>query len=376
MRRTAFVVPLLLVGVVVAQTPHKVPEDADILRSAGITPTPDGLVQYLTKQVTGPEKPLSDADADALIAKLGSDDFDVREATMKELSARRNLPIARLQAALKHADLEVRTRAQEILDQASRRADPVAAVLRVARAQKARIAPATVLALVDQAATTSTREAGIALLVSQAQAEDAALARKWLTSARPGIQAAGLRVLAAVEKDRAIPLLREHLTKPGRLAAARALLDLGAEVDVLQAAKDAPAEEAVFLLLAAETRLRFDYKDRRKDEKAMRHYGQVAEGLVITLGKVEGVKFEDRPAMNTQYYLEQHLDTSKHPEILFYQVQWFAGHWSGWLAPGFNDRMDDERKIRCWACFNDHNNKVITTTRRDLFRQILDLDQP
>lgn len=374
--RAAVLVTLLLVGIVSAQTAHKVPEDADILRSAGVTPTPDGLTQYVVKQVTGPEKPLSDAEADALIAKLGSDDFDAREATVKELIARRNLPVARLQAALKHPDLEVRTRAQEILDQASRRADPLAAVLRVARAQKVRIAPETVLALVDQTATTSTREAGIALLVSQAQAEDVALAKKWLTSERPGTQAAGLRVLAAVEKEKAVPTLREHLTKPSRLAAARALLDLGAEVDVLMAAKDAPAEEAVFLLLAAETRLRIAYKDKRKDEKAMQHYGQVRDGFILTLAKVEGVKFEDRPALNTQYYLEQHLDTSKHPEILFYQVQWFAGHWSGWLAPGFADKMDDERKIRCWACFNDHNNKVITTTRRDLFRQILDLDQP
>jgi hypothetical protein len=252
-------------------------------------------------------------------------------------------------------------------------------VLRVARAQKVRIAPETVLSLIDQAASISTREAGILLLVAQAQPGDLPLAKKWATAERLGTSAAGLRVWAAIEKEKAEPMLRELLANPTpgiRLAAARALLDLGANVDVLSAAKDAPAEEAVFLLHAAESRLRHAYKDKRKDEAALRHYAQVRDGLVIVLGKVEGVKIEDRPALNTQYYIDQHLDTSKNPEILFYQVQWFSGQWSGWLTPGFNDKMEDDRKIRLWACFNDHNNKVITTTRRDLARQILDLDQP
>ena len=55
------------------------------------------------------------------------------------------------------------------------------------------------------------------------------------------------------KKEKAVPALRELLSTPAgrvRVAAARALMDAGVEVNALEAAKDVPAGEAVFLLRA------------------------------------------------------------------------------------------------------------------------------
>lgn len=55
------------------------------------------------------------------------------------------------------------------------------------------------------------------------------------------------------------------------------------------------------------------------------------------------------------------LDTSAHPEILRYRIQWFSGGWSDWYIPGQND-IDwltnlDGTKRRVWSYFDDHTHE-------------------
>jgi hypothetical protein len=371
----------LIASLAPAQMPalHKVPEDVVVLEGAGVKPTAEALAKYLTDQTAAAQKPLTDAEADAVIAKLGNDDFDTREAAMKQLLGLRQPPMARLKAARVHPDLEVRTRTEEILDQLSQRSDPLAAAFRVARDKKVRLDPEPVLAVIARAESIALAEAGRDLLVAQAKADDLAQAKKWAGSEMLAVKAAGLRVWAVLDKGGAVPALRELLKNPTpgvRAAAARALLDVGEEVDALAAVAEVAPEEAVFVLKAAEWKLRNALKDRRKDGKAMEGYYRLLDAYGAVLAKVPGVRTEKLPPQNTQHYLELAHDTTKHPDIVLYKIQWFAGHWSHWYSPGFNDAGEDGRVMRLWSCFNDHNFEVVTTTRRDLFRQILDLDKP
>jgi len=55
------------------------------------------------------------------------------------------------------------------------------------------------------------------------------------------------------------------------------------------------------------------------------------------------------------------LDTSKHPEIMRYRIQWFSGAWSPWYVPGVGDEdsktnLDGTRR-RMWSYFDDHNHE-------------------
>lgn len=370
---------LFLVHLAPGQTLHKVPEDAVILEAAGVQPTAAALAKYLTDQTTGPAKPLTDAEADAVIAKLGDDDFDVRDAATKRLLGLRQPPLARLKAAKAHPDLEVRTRAEAILEHLGQRDDPLASALRVARDKKVRLDPDLVRTVVERADAVPLAEAGRNLLVAQATADDLPLAKKWAASETLAVKAAGLRLLAVLDKEQAVPTLRELLKNPTpgvRAAAARALVDADAEFDAVAAVAGVEPEEAVFVLHAAEWRMRQALKDKRKDGKAMEAYYRLVEGYAAVLPKVPGVRVEKLPPRNTQHYLEQGYDTTKHPDVVLYKIQWFAGHWSHWFRPGFNDAEESDRRARHWGCFNDHNHEVVTTTRRDLFRQILDLEKP
>jgi len=55
------------------------------------------------------------------------------------------------------------------------------------------------------------------------------------------------------------------------------------------------------------------------------------------------------------------LDTSKHPEIMRYRIQWFSGAWSPWYVPGVGDEdwntNLDGTKRRVWSYFDDHNHE-------------------
>lgn len=53
------------------------------------------------------------------------------------------------------------------------------------------------------------------------------------------------------------------------------------------------------------------------------------------------------------------LDTSSHPEIVKYQIRWFAGHWSSWFTPGDGDIDWKLSTRRVWSYFDDHEHKVM-----------------
>lgn len=59
-----------------------------------------------------------------------------------------------------------------------------------------------------------------------------------------------------------------------------------------------------------------------------------------------------------------HLDTSSHPEIIEYRIQWFNGGWSPWYVPGVGDLDSktnyDGTKRLLWSYFQDHNYEIKT----------------
>ena len=46
---------------------------------------------------------------------------------------------------------------------------------------------------------------------------------------------------------------------------------------------------------------------------------------------------EVRKPTRDKYWEKLHLDTSAHPEILRYKIQWFSGGWSDWYTKGKDD---------------------------------------
>lgn len=60
----------------------------------------------------------------------------------------------------------------------------------------------------------------------------------------------------------------------------------------------------------------------------------------------------------TYYWSELGLDTSAHPEIKKYRIQWSSGAWSPeWYYPGENDVDWALNTRRVWSYFDDHNYK-------------------
>jgi hypothetical protein len=159
-----------------------------------------------------------------------------------------------------------------------------------------------------------------------------------------------------------------------RVAAARALVDLGKALDYKKYAAELDPEMRVLILCVAEKRFRQENKDQRDKPGVMEEYQNLLKDYAAALATVKNVKLEKKGPQNTQYWLELGLKTSKHPEVLMYRIQWLNGSWSGWFVPGFNDReVGKGRDIRLWACFNDHEYEVITTTDKTKQREVQDL---
>lgn len=62
------------------------------------------------------------------------------------------------------------------------------------------------------------------------------------------------------------------------------------------------------------------------------------------------------------------LDTSSHPEIIMYRIQWSSGGWSDWYVPGVED-LDWKthydvtgKQTRVWAYFGDHTHEYVKCT--------------
>ena len=66
----------------------------------------------------------------------------------------------------------------------------------------------------------------------------------------------------------------------------------------------------------------------------------------------------DEVALRTKYWQDLGLNTSAHPEIYKYQIQWFSGYWSPWYTPGVDDVDWALSNRRVWAYFEDHNHRM------------------
>ncbi|MBM3228999.1 PKD domain-containing protein, partial [Candidatus Parvarchaeota archaeon] len=72
---------------------------------------------------------------------------------------------------------------------------------------------------------------------------------------------------------------------------------------------------------------------------------------------------EVRSALGGSEFGDLGLDTSAHPEILKYRIQWFSGGWSDWYTPGQNDIdwkvNNDGSQRRVWGYFADHTHEIV-----------------
>lgn len=66
----------------------------------------------------------------------------------------------------------------------------------------------------------------------------------------------------------------------------------------------------------------------------------------------------DKVALRTKYWQNLGLNTSAHPEIYQYQIQWFSGYWSPWYTPGVDDVDWVLSNRRVWSYFEDHNYRL------------------
>ena len=365
-----------LTAPVAAQAPAENKVDLDCLRDLGVEPTRDGIAALLKTMGDGTRGRLSDADADAVIAQLGSDEFEVREKAAKRLLTLLIPPIDKLRAATTSKDAEIASRSKAILQQLTSRPDPLAAVFRIVRQRKIRLDLPGLLDVVSNC-DGAAREAGQDAIVGLVAQADLPLIQRWLNDKRPRIQAVGIRALGAVLKSDAVPDLQKYLThKDGELraAAAIALVEGGKTTDLKRFATILDAESYVLVLRAADRRFRQQHRDDRIKPEVANEYHQLTELYADALTKSADVKREKKPRCNDVYWINLGLDTSKHPEVLMYRIRWFGGDWSAWLVPGFNDReVGKGRDIRLWACFNDHEFEIVTTTRKDKQREVQDL---
>ncbi|MFH1770703.1 MAG: hypothetical protein ABH828_04040 [archaeon] len=73
-----------------------------------------------------------------------------------------------------------------------------------------------------------------------------------------------------------------------------------------------------------------------------------------------GCSIIERDPTNDKYWQNLGLDTSAHPEIKRYKIQWYSGAWSDWYTTGVDD-VDwktnyDGTQRRVWSYFGDHNH--------------------
>jgi HEAT repeat protein len=111
--------------------------DEAVLKAAGLSADAAGAVELLQKQRP---KPGTEDAVKALIAKLGDDDFAVREKATKELAALGTPALPLLEKAAKSADVEVARRAEyavETIHARNRNAAVIAAVRVLARQKPA-----------------------------------------------------------------------------------------------------------------------------------------------------------------------------------------------------------------------------------------------
>jgi hypothetical protein len=379
-RRVCAVSLLLLLGlssIGLAQSEPEGEKAVQVLRDLGVDPTREGIGKFLDAVAKGEHASVSAREADELIARLGSDDFDVREQTTKRLSAMIFPPVQKLEEAAKHNDFEVARRSQVILTHLSARPDPIVALFQTVRA---RAIPVTalqirpVLTACEQPASLAAAQDALVVAVGK---DDLEQVRKWMEDKDWRVKVAAVRALGAIRRENAVPELEKLLeSKDPKVsgAAARALVDLGQALDYKKYTAVLDTESQVSLLRIAEKRFRQENRDKRDKPAVMQEYQKLLSDYAAALTKAKNVKQEKKGRQDTPYWLNLGLDTSKHPEVLMYRIQWSGGTWSDWCVPGFNDReMGKGRNIRLWAFFSDHTYEIITTSDKTKHREVQDL---
>lgn len=213
--------------------------DAALLESHGVATSAEGIDRHFESlRLIG--KP--DPGAAALIAKLGDDDYRVREDATAEILNSSNIPIEQLRAALKSPDAEIAARARRILSsqqvarQLSRvnhREEIVTALCRTIQ-RSPRPESATAI-LKTAAAFVGTREqmAAMDALAAAAQPEHETALRKAVASENEPLRAMAVRGLIRIAPASELKSYYEHLTDERELvaiAAAHSLAERGDNV--------------------------------------------------------------------------------------------------------------------------------------------------
>lgn len=205
-----------------------------MLLEKNIQPTTDGLKAYFTSLH------LDDAAQRRLVSKLvdqlGDVQYSVREAATSKLLSMRALPRARLIAASKGTDPEVRWRANRILSLANNEGDNVlyAALVTIAEKKLPGLTPELlrVIPLCDKPyLQASARRA----LAATARKADATLLRKALRSQNAQVRIAAIGAFSPAVGGKSAkqlhPLLKDDSDEV-KLAAARAIADYGDRISL------------------------------------------------------------------------------------------------------------------------------------------------
>jgi hypothetical protein len=341
----------------------------------------EGLLKIWAGLTTGPNRPLTDEEAQELIVKLGDPRFAVREQAFKRFVAMPFPPLTKLTAATRHPDQEIAERARKILARIETRSEPEHALLeqlfRTLAARKVRLELHDFKRIIAVCEQEPMAGAAQEAFVAAMRPDDLPTLKTMIAEEKNSrVRAAAVRGWITLSRDDITPELRKLLEDPDmavRSAAALALIRKGQEIDFKKYLDKLDGEAKVVLYREAEAAFRRAHRADRKDPKVYAEHQQLTAAYLEALTNLPGVTREKKPAARTPHWIDLGMDTSKHPEVVAYKVRWFSGAWSAWLVPGYNDPMEDGRKLRLWACFNDHEYEVITTLRKDLQRIVIDV---
>lgn len=361
----------------VTPAPSAAESDSEALTALKVPLTANGISQFFRKILSKESNLPSPAQIDQWIQQLGSRRFRDRQTAMEKLKGTLIPPIHQLTKATGHKDLEVARSAEAILKTLQSRPDPRVSALRYASQKKMLLKPSLLLQIVEQIEEEMVRHFATELLVAEVKPSDQELIRKSLIHKNVHVRAIAIQGWVALRKSDAVAEVRKFLKSPEmpiKVAAIQALVRQGEAIDFQKDLSELDLQAMATVMRTVEKQFRQSQAKNRTDPKVAKKYQELLTHYRAVLTKCKDVKQLKRKALRTQHWIKLGLSTSAHPEVLMYRIRWFNGRWSGWMVPGFNDRMKgDPRKIRFWACFNDHEHEVITTSDQKKYRPVHDL---
>jgi hypothetical protein len=202
-------------------------DDEGALRGAGLATDGPGLLEFFRKRTLGDT---DRARIEALVRRLGDDDFEVREKASEDLVAVGPAARARLREATRDPDLEVRWRAKECLVHIERGADPavLATAVRVLAQRKPAGATGVLLAFlpnVEDAEVGDEVVKGLAVVGVPSGKPEPALVEA-LGDRLPVKRAAAAEALCRAGGTAQRPAVRKLLRDPDALVRQRVALSL------------------------------------------------------------------------------------------------------------------------------------------------------